>query len=72
MRELGVVGEQVIPAREMFVHNLGGSGADGVGVLPDLQCDVDQRNDHGNGADDLSEVSEIIEIHVSETLAGRI
>jgi len=41
LRELGVVGEQVIPAREMFVHNLGGSGPDSVGVLPDLQCDVD-------------------------------
>jgi hypothetical protein len=55
----------------MFVHNLSGGGPDSVRVLPDLQCDVDQRNDHGNGADDLSEVSEVIEIHVSETLAGR-
>ena len=33
LRELGVLGEQVIPAREMFVHNLGGSGPDSVGVL---------------------------------------
>ena len=32
-------------------------------VLPNLMRDVDQRNDHGKRADDLSEISEIVEIH---------
>jgi hypothetical protein len=47
----------------VFVYGLGGGGADGVGVLPDLQCDVDQRNDDGKRADDLSEIREVVEIH---------
>src|SRR5207237_4263235 len=69
LRELGVLGEQVILAREMFVHGLGWSGPDSVGVLPDLQCDVDQRDHDGKRSDDLSDIREVVESHVSESLA---
>ena len=61
----------MIPAREMFVHNLSGSGPHRVGVLPDLQCNVGQRNDDGKGADDLSEIGQVVEVHgLGDNLGG--
>jgi hypothetical protein len=54
----------------MFVHNLGGSGADGVGVLPDLHRDVNQRDDDGKCADDLSKIRQVIQIHGFQLQTG--
>src|SRR6266700_4753546 len=54
----------MVPAGKMFMHGLSGSSPHRVGVLPDLQCDVDQRNDDGDRSDDLSEIREVVQIHV--------
>ena len=53
----------------MLVHGLSGGRPDGVGVLPDLMRDIEQRDNDGNGADDLPDIGQVVEIHVSEPLA---
>jgi len=42
------------------MHGLSGGRSDGVGVLPDLMRDVNQRDHDRNRADHLSNVREIV------------
>jgi hypothetical protein len=60
LRELGIGGEQMIPAREVLVHGLGGGGPDGVRVLPNLMRDVEQRDHDGKHTNDLSEIGQVV------------
>src|SRR6476619_502292 len=53
----------------MLVHGLSGGRPDGVGVLPNLMRDIEQRDNDGNGADDLPNIGQVVEIHPSEPLA---
>ena len=54
---------RVIPFGEMLVHRLSGGRSDGVGVLPNLRSDIEQRDHDRKSADDLSEIGEVVEIH---------
>jgi hypothetical protein len=54
--KLVIGGDQVVPFGEVFVHGLSGGGPDGVGVLPNLRSDIEQRDHDRNSADDLSEI----------------
>lgn len=66
--QVGVRGSELVPIREVFVHGLGGGGPDSICVLPNLISDIDQRNDNGNRADDLSEIGQVIKTHVTPYL----
>jgi len=59
----------VVPVGEVFVHRLSSSRPNGVGVLSNLVRDVEQRDNDGNGADDLPDIRQVVEIHVSDPLA---
>jgi hypothetical protein len=59
----------VVPVGEVLVHRLSSSRPNGVGVLSDLVRDIEQRDNDGNGADDLPDIRQVIEIHVSDPLA---
>ena len=64
--KLVIGGNQVVPFGEMLVHRLRGGGPDRVGVLPNLRGDIEQRDHDRESADDLSEIGEVVEIHVSQ------
>ena len=59
----------MVPAGKVLMHGLGGGSPHRVCVLPNLIRDIDQRDHDGKRADDLSEIGQVIEIHVSEPLA---
>ena len=59
----------MVPVGEVFVHRLRSSRPNGVGVLSNLVRDIEQRDNDGNGADDLPNIRQVVEIHVSEPLA---
>ena len=59
----------MVPVGEVFVHRLSSSRPNGVGVLSNLVRDIEQRDNDGNGADDLPDIRQVVEIHVSEALA---
>ena len=59
----------MVPVGEVFVHRLSSSRPNGVGVLSNLVRDIEQRDNDGNSADDLPDIRQVIEIHVSEPLA---
>jgi hypothetical protein len=61
--KLIIGGNQVILFGEVFVHGLSGGRSDGVRVLSNLVRDIEQRDDHGNRADDLPEICQVVEIH---------
>jgi hypothetical protein len=62
---------QVIPFGKVFVHGLRGGRSNRVGVLPNLRSDVEQRDHYRKSADDLSEISEVVEIHAFSSCANR-
>ena len=64
--KLIIGGDQVVPFGEVFVHRLRGGRSNSVGVLPNLRSDVEQRDHDRECANDLSEIGEIVEIHVSQ------
>ena len=64
--KLIIGGNQVVPFGEMFVHGLSRGRPNSVGVLPNLRSDIEQRDHDRNSADDLSEIGEVVEIHVSQ------
>ena len=39
------------------------AGLDGLGALPNLNCQVDQRHQHRDTADELSQVGELGKVH---------
>ena len=51
---------------KMLVYRLRGGRSNSVGVLPNLRSDVEQRDHDRDCANHLSDVSEIVEIHVSQ------
>src|SRR6266542_389785 len=53
----------MVPIREVLVHGLSGGRADGVCILSNLVCDIEQRDHNSNRANDLSNVSKISKIH---------
>ena len=55
----------MIPAREVLVHRLSGSGPDGVRILPDLVCHVKQRNHNGTRSYYLSKIGKVSKVHGS-------
>ena len=59
----------MVPAGKVLMHGLGGGSPHRVCVLPNLIRDIDQRDNDGNGADDLPDIPQVVEIHVSEALA---
>jgi len=59
----------VVPVGEVFVHRLSSSRPNCVGVLPNLVRDIEQRDDHGNCTDDLPDICQVVEIHISGPLA---
>ena len=59
----------MVPAGKVFMHGLGGGSPHRVCVLPNLMRDIDQRDYNSKRTDDLSEIGEVVEIHVSEPLA---
>ena len=54
----------MVPAGKVFMHGLGGGSPHRVCVLPNLIRDIDQRDYNSKRTDDLSEIGEVIEIHV--------
>jgi len=53
----------MVPVGEVFVHRLSSSRPNGVCVLPNLIRDIEQRDNDGNGADDLPDIRQVVEIH---------
>jgi hypothetical protein len=55
----------------VLLHSLRGGRSNSVGVLPNLRGDIEQRDHDRKSADDLSEISQIVEIHWFSSCANR-
>jgi hypothetical protein len=53
----------MVSAREVLVHSLSGGGADGVRILPNLVCDIEQGNHDGSRPYDLSKIGKVSKVH---------
>ena len=71
-KSIGVLCPKNRDVENEFGEGMTGLCAHDSGVAADLNRQIDERNHDANRADDLSEVSEIIEIHVSEASAERL
>jgi len=56
-------------AKNEFGDGMAGLCTRGSGTTADLNRQIDKRNHDANRADDLSEIRQVVEIHVSEPLA---
>jgi hypothetical protein len=56
-------------AKNEFGDGMAGLCIRDSGITADLNRQIDKRNHDANRADDLSEIGQVIEIHVSEPLA---
>lgn len=55
---------------ECIVDRVIGGGLDGLGVLANLSCEIAERDDHAERADDFADISERVECH--RGLLGKI